>query len=167
MSDQYHPIAFDELLNRFMAEIRENHKRLEQLEKVISPLLAREVCECTDDEAAQLLNMATAAALEIIEDDFGGIESMTVNFQTWTDRLREKCQLGDITKEEQERFDRAEDEPHLTQKGPIWCVVLKNIRASQDGVRLQSDAWSYRHDLSDIDQKDYEIIAKTRPVREL
>jgi len=67
---------------------------------------------------------------------------------------------------EQERFERAAAEPHVTQKEPIWCVVLKNTRAALDGVRLQSDAWSYRHDLSDIDLPDHEIIAKTRPVRE-
>jgi hypothetical protein len=93
MSEKYHPVAFDELLQRFMAEIRANHKRLEQLEKVISPLLARQVCACSDDEAARLRNMATTAAIEIIEDDFGGMESMTVNFQTWLDRLREKKEL--------------------------------------------------------------------------
>jgi len=68
--------------------------------------------------------------------------------------------------EEQGRFDWAANNPHVTQKEPIWCVVLKNTRAAMDGVRLQSDAWSFRHDLSDIDLKDHEIIAKTRPVRE-
>jgi hypothetical protein len=68
--------------------------------------------------------------------------------------------------EEKIRFDRAADEPHVTQDEPIWCVVLKNKRAAEDGIRLQSDAWSYRHDLSDIDLPDYEILAKTRPVRE-
>jgi len=67
--------------------------------------------------------------------------------------------------EEELRFQRAKDYPHVTQKEPIWCVVLKNKRAAADGIRLQSDAWSYRHDLSDIDLPDYEIIAKTRPRR--
>ena len=68
--------------------------------------------------------------------------------------------------EEEIRFDRAKQEPHVTQKEPIWCAVLKDKKADLYGVRLQSDAWSYRHDLSDIDQEFYEIIAKTRPVRE-
>ena len=49
---------------------------------------------------------------------------------------------------------------------PVWNVVLRNREKSGIGVSVQSDAWSYREDLSDIDQKTYEIIAKTRPVRE-
>jgi hypothetical protein len=36
-----------------------------------------------------------------------------------------------------------------------------------DGINLQSDGWSYRYDLSDIDQDVYEVIAKTQAVREL
>ena len=68
--------------------------------------------------------------------------------------------------EELVRFDRAKQEPHVTQKEPIWCAVLKDKKADLYGVRLQSDAWSYRDDLSDIDQEFYEIIGKTRPVRE-
>jgi hypothetical protein len=90
MSEKYHPVAFEELLKRFMAEIRASSKRLTQLEKVISPLLARENCECSDDEAAHLQNMAVAAALEVIEDDFGGMESMRENFQFWLDHQRKK-----------------------------------------------------------------------------
>ena len=49
---------------------------------------------------------------------------------------------------------------------PVWNVVLRNREKSGIGVSVQSDAWSYREDLSDIDQVTYEIIAKTRPVRE-
>ncbi len=49
---------------------------------------------------------------------------------------------------------------------PVWNVVLRNREKSGIGVSVQSDAWSYREDLSDIDQETYEIIAKTRPVRE-
>jgi len=67
--------------------------------------------------------------------------------------------------EELVRFDQAKQEPHVTQKEPIWSLVLKNKRAAMDGIRLQSDGWSYRHDLSDIDQDVYEILAKTRPRR--
>jgi len=67
--------------------------------------------------------------------------------------------------EEMVRFDRAACYPHVTQKEPIWSVVLKNKRAALDGIRLQSDGWSYRHDLSDIDQDVYEVLAKTRPKR--
>ena len=89
----YHPVAFDELCERFMAEIRINSKRLTQLEKIMSPLLARENCECSDDEAAQLQNMAIVAAIEVIEDDFGGMESMKENFQIWLDHQRETKQL--------------------------------------------------------------------------
>jgi hypothetical protein len=93
MSEKYHPIAFAELQERFMAEIRINHKRLTQLEKVISPLLARENCVCSDDEAAQLQNMAIVAAIEVIEDDFGGMDSMKENFQIWLNHQRETEQL--------------------------------------------------------------------------
>jgi len=76
------------------------------------------------------------------------------------------CTAQEIDRAERVRFAVAAKEPSVTQKEPIWCVVLKNKRAAEDGVRLQSDAWSYRHDLSDIDQEFYEIIGKTRPVRE-
>ncbi len=88
----YHPVAFDELTERFMAEIRISSHRLEQLEKVISPLLARTHCECTDAEARALLDKATHEAEQIIKDDFGGMESMTENFQVWLDRLRERME---------------------------------------------------------------------------
>lgn len=53
-----------------------------------------------------------------------------------------------------------------TQKDPVWNVVVRNREKSGIGVSVQSDAWSYREDLSDIDQVTYEIIGKTRPVRE-
>jgi hypothetical protein len=81
---------------------------------------------------------------------------------------RRSVYAHEVHPEDQERvrFELAAMNPSVTQKEPIWCVVLKNIRASGDGIRLQSDAWSYRHDCSDIDQEFYEIIAKTRPVRE-
>ena len=77
-----------------------------------------------------------------------------------------KCEQQGWNRAEALRFAAAEREPSVTQKEPIWCVVLRNIKSAQDGVFLQSDAWSYRHDLSDIDQDYYEVIAKTRPVRE-
>ena len=77
-----------------------------------------------------------------------------------------KCSQAADRRAEQRRFAAAALTPGVTQKEPIWCVVLRNRRSAQDGVFLQSDAWSYRDDLSDIDQEFYEIIAKTRPVRE-
>lgn len=77
-----------------------------------------------------------------------------------------KCEQQGWNRAEQRRFEAAALTPGVTQKEPIWCVVLKNRRAATDGVRLQSDAWSYRDDLSDIDEEFYEIIGKTRPVRE-
>ena len=77
-----------------------------------------------------------------------------------------KCEHAADQRAEQRRFAAAALTPGVTQKEPIWCVVLRNRRAATDGVRLQSDAWSYRDDLSDIDEEFYEIIAKTRPVRE-
>ncbi len=79
----YHPVAFEELCDRFMAEIRISSKRLEQLEKVISPLLARSHCECTDEEAQALLLKAINEAEKVIEDDFGGMKGMAGNFDTW------------------------------------------------------------------------------------
>ncbi len=77
-----------------------------------------------------------------------------------------KCEHAADLRADQRRFETAALTPGVTQKEPIWCVVLRNKRASMDGIHLQSDAWSYRDDLSDIDLKDHEIIAKTRPVRE-
>lgn len=66
--------------------------------------------------------------------------------------------------EREERRRRFKDSQ--TQKDPVWNVVVRNREKSGIGVSVQSDAWSYREDLSDIDQGVYEIIAKTRPVRE-
>ena len=66
--------------------------------------------------------------------------------------------------EEMVRFDRAKQDPTATQKEPIWFVVLI-IRNHPEGLHIQSDAWSFRHDLSDIDQEFYEIIRKVRPLR--
>lgn len=77
-----------------------------------------------------------------------------------------KCEWDADQRADRRRFAAAALTPGVTQKEPIWCVVLRNRRAATDGVRLQSDAWSYRDDLSDIDEEFYEIIAKTRPVRE-
>ncbi len=93
MSEKYHPVAFDEVCERFMAEIRINSKRLTQLEKIISPLLARETCVCSDDEAAQLQAMAITAAIEVIERDFGGMKGMAGNFDIWIKHQRETGQL--------------------------------------------------------------------------
>jgi hypothetical protein len=78
----------------------------------------------------------------------------------------EDCTRQEIARSERLRFAAAAREPHVTQKEPIWSVVLKDKRASMGGIRLQSDGWSYRHDLSDIDPDVYEIIAKTQAVRE-
>jgi len=77
-----------------------------------------------------------------------------------------KCEQAADLRAEQRRFETAALTPGVTQKEPIWCVVVKDKKADLYGVRLQSDAWSYRDDCSDIDQETYEIIAKTRPVRE-
>ena len=77
-----------------------------------------------------------------------------------------KCEHDADQRAEQRRFETAALTPGVTQKEPIWCVVLRNKRSALDGVFLQSDAWSFRHDLSDIDLEFHEIIAKTRPVRE-
>jgi hypothetical protein len=90
---KYHPVAFDEMCERFMTEMRDNSKKLEQLEKVISPLLARAHCECSDEEAMTLLRRATEEAEKIVNDDFGGMESMKENFQIWLDHQREKEQI--------------------------------------------------------------------------
>jgi hypothetical protein len=69
--------------------------------------------------------------------------------------------------EEAERTERLRNfKDSRTQKDPVWNVVVRNREKSGIGVSVQSDAWSYREDLSDIDQVTYEIIAKTRPVRE-
>ena len=87
--ESYHPVAFDEVCERFMAEIRINHKRLEQLEKVISPLLARAHCECTDEEALALLRNATQAAEEV-SDHF---KVTPESWQIWIDHQRETQQL--------------------------------------------------------------------------
>jgi len=65
---------------------------------------------------------------------------------------------------ELERWDRAKQDPTATQKEPIWFVVLK-IRNHPEGLHIQSDAWSFRHDTSDIDQEFFEIIRKVRPLR--
>ncbi len=86
---RYHPVAFDELCERFMAEIRTNGKRLEQLESVISPLLARAHCECTDEEALTLIRNATRAAEEV-SDHF---KVTPESWQIWLDRQRETEQL--------------------------------------------------------------------------
>lgn len=85
----YHPVSFDEVCGRFMAEIRINGKRLEQLESVISPLLARAHCECSDDEAQALIRNATEAA-EKVGKDFGGLAHLRENFQIWLDYQRKK-----------------------------------------------------------------------------
>ena len=66
--------------------------------------------------------------------------------------------------EEVVRFDRAKQDPTATQKEPIWFVVLK-IRNHPEGLHIQSDAWSFRHDLSDIDKEFFEVIRKVRPKR--
>jgi hypothetical protein len=79
----------------------------------------------------------------------------------------EDCTRQEIDRSERRRFAAAAKEPSVSQKEPIWSVVLKNKRASMDGINLQSDGWSYRYDLSDIDQDVYEVIAKTQAVREL
>jgi len=89
---RYHPVAFDELQERFMAEIRINGKRLTALELVISPLMARTHCVCTDEEAQALILKATAAAEKACED-FGGIEKIQDCFQIWLDHQRETEQL--------------------------------------------------------------------------
>jgi len=88
----YHPIAFAELQERFMAEIRMNHKRLTALEQVISPLMARTHCVCTDEEA-QALNLKAIEAAEKACEEFGGIEKITECFQIWLDHQRETEQL--------------------------------------------------------------------------
>ncbi len=78
--------------------------------------------------------------------------------------------LWSCNKCDQEEAERAERRRNFqesrTQKDPVWNVVVRNREKSGIGVSVQSDAWSYREDLSDIDQVTYEIIAKTRPVRE-
>jgi len=93
MKSQYQPVSYDELMNRFMEEIRLSSKRLTQLEKVISPLLAAGYCECSDDEANQLQNVATSAAVDIVEEDYGGIEHMQENFQAWLDSQRKQGRI--------------------------------------------------------------------------
>jgi hypothetical protein len=91
-SHQYHPVAFAELQERFMAEIRINHKRLTALEQVIAPLMARTHCVCTDEEA-QALNLKAIEAAEKACEEFGGIEKITECFQIWLDHQRETQQL--------------------------------------------------------------------------
>jgi len=88
----YHPVAFDNLQERFMEEIRTNGKRLTALELVISPLVARAHCECTDDEAKALIRKATEAA-EKACDQFGGLDNLRENFQIWLDHQRKTEQL--------------------------------------------------------------------------
>ncbi len=83
---RYHPVAFDELCERFMAEIRTNSKRIEQLENVISPLLARVHCECTDREADLLLAQATEAAEKVAKQ----FEVKADVWQIWIDFQRTK-----------------------------------------------------------------------------
>lgn len=89
----YHPVAFNEVCERFMAELRINTKRLTQLERVISPLLARSHCECTDEEAQALLLKAINEAEKIIEEDFGGMKGMAGNFDFWLKHQRKTEQL--------------------------------------------------------------------------
>jgi len=89
---RYHPVAFDQLQERFMDEIRINGKRLTALELVISPLMARIHCECTDYEAKLLVAKATEAA-EKACDDFGGLDNLRENFQIWLDHQRKTKQL--------------------------------------------------------------------------
>lgn len=85
----YHPVAFDEMCERFMAEIRTNGDRLQQLESVISPLLARAHCECSDEEAHALIRNATRAAEEV-SDHF---KVTPESWQIWIDHQRKKGPL--------------------------------------------------------------------------
>ena len=57
--------------------------------KVISPLLARAHCECTDEEALTLIRNATRAAEEV-SDHF---KVTPESWQIWLDRQRETEQL--------------------------------------------------------------------------
>jgi len=88
----YHPVAFTELQERFMAEIRINSNRLTALELVISPLMARVHCECTDYEAKLLIAKATEAAEKACVE-FGGIDNLKESFQIWLDHQRKTKQL--------------------------------------------------------------------------
>jgi len=88
----YHPVAFDEVCERFMAEIRINHKRLTALEQVIAPLMARTHCVCTDEEAQALMLRAINQAENACEE-FGGIDNIKECFQIWLDHQRETDQL--------------------------------------------------------------------------
>jgi hypothetical protein len=92
MSERYHPVAFFELQERFMKEIRTNGNRLTALELVISPLMARSHCECTDEEAQALLLKAINAAEKACVE-FGGIDNLKECFQIWLDHQRETEQL--------------------------------------------------------------------------
>jgi len=91
-NERYHPVAFAELQKRFMAEIRTNGDRLTALELVISPLMARVHCECTDREADLLLAQATEAAQKACKE-FGGIDNLRECFQLWLDHQRETNRL--------------------------------------------------------------------------
>lgn len=89
MSEKYHPVSFDVLCERYMEEIRTSSKRLTQLERVISPLLARAHCECTDEEALALLRNATREAEEI-SDHF---KVTPESWQIWLDSQRKQGKL--------------------------------------------------------------------------
>jgi len=75
------------------------------------------------------------------------------------------CSRQESDRAERVRFAAAARESSVTQKEPIWSLVLK-IKNDPDGLTRLSDAWSYRDDCSDIDQDTYEIVRKARPVRE-
>ena len=88
----YLPVSFDVLCERYMAEIRLSSKRLTALELVISPLMARTHCVCTDEEAQALILQATEAAEKACKE-FGGIDNLKECFQLWLDHQRETNRL--------------------------------------------------------------------------
>jgi len=81
----YHPVAFAELQERFMAEIRINHKRLTALEQVIS--------ETTESEQATDQGQAEKAGVLVHREED-------------TDQLWQSVPMGQPGQEKEEMSDR-------------------------------------------------------------
>ena len=52
--------------------------------------------------------------------------------------------------------------PIVDPSGPVWALTVKNKYLSGSYYTVQSDAWSYREDLSDIDLNVYQVLTRRR-----